>query len=318
MSSAPRGRHVAGRHAAPKKARVAKKRVGALFGVAGVGTVTMAGGSSLAISGTNHTIVAQPTPSLDATQPILIAAAVDRAERASRSDNRTTLDDTQDINQASAANDPLIDPTVVIDTTPTVTTEQRRSLLAVAGTTEEFKNVVDTAQQQATDQATQLAAAQEAMIAAQAKAEQDAANAIKAAEEAKLIGVRMAPIKSNYQLSARFGQRGWLWSKGWHTGLDFRVRIGTPVSAAANGTVILAEREGAYGLRIEVEHANGFVTTYNHLSQIDVKVGDRVAAGDTMGKSGNTGNTTGPHLHLEVLKDGEMRNPATWLWGEDK
>lgn len=318
MSSAPRGRHVAGRHAAPKKARVAKKRAGALFSVAGVGTVTMAGGSSLAISQTNQVVIAEPTPSLDATQPIVIAAAAERAERASRADNRTSLTDVQDISQASATNDPLVDPTVVIDTTPTVTTEQRRSLLAVAGTTEELQSVVDTAQEQATNQATALAAQQAAMIAAQAQAEQDAANAIKAAEEAKLIGVRVTPIKSTYQLSARFGQRGYLWSKGWHTGLDFRVHIGTPVSAAANGKIIKAEREGAYGLRIEIEHANGFVTTYNHLSAIEVNVGDRVAAGDRIGKAGNTGHTTGPHLHLEVLKDGELRNPATWLWGEDK
>lgn len=318
LSSAPRGRHVAGRHAAPKKARVAKKRAGALFGVAGVGTVTLTGGSSLAIGGTNHTIIAEPTPSIDATAPLVIASAADRAARASRSDNRTTLSDTEAISEASATNDPTVDPTVVIDTTPTVTTEQRRALLSVAGTTEELQTVVDQAQQQETEQATQMAAQQQAMIAAQAQAEQDAANAIKAAEEAKLVGVREAPIKSNYQLSARFGQRGYLWSKGWHTGLDFRVHIGTPVSAAANGLVISAERAGAYGNRIEIQHADGFVTTYNHLSEIDVKVGQRVAAGDFIGKSGNTGHTTGPHLHLEVLKDGELRNPATWLWGEDK
>ena len=199
-----------------------------------------------------------------------------------------------------------------------MTTEQRRSLLAVAGTNDELQSVVDQAQQQETEQAVQLAAQQQAAIAAAAQAEQDAANAIKMAEEAKLVGVRVAPIKTTYQLSARYGQRGYLWSKGWHTGLDFRVHIGTPVYAAANGTVIKAERMGAYGNRIEVQHADGFVTAYNHLSEIDIQVGDRVAAGDFIGKSGNTGHTTGPHLHLEVTKDGEFRNPSTWLWGEDK
>lgn len=317
MSSAPRGRHVAGRHAAPKKARVAKKRAGALFGVAGVGTVTMAGGSSLAISGEHKTIVATPDASLDLTQPLALSAALERAERASRSDNRTTISDTEAISEASAANDPSQDPTIVVDTSPTVTSEQRRALLAVAGTNSDLKIVVDQAQQQETEQALQVASQQAAMIAAQAQAEQDAANAIKAAEEARLIGVREAPIKSTYQLSARFGQRGYLWSKGWHTGLDFRVHIGTSVSACANGTVIFAERSGPYGNRIEIQHADGFVTTYNHLSEIDVNVGDRIAAGDFIGKSGNTGHTTGPHLHLEVLKDGEFRNPATWLWGDN-
>ena len=318
MSSAPRGRHVAGRHAAPKKARVAKKRAGALFGVAGVGTVTLTGGSSLALTGTNHTIIAEPTPSIDATQPIVIAAAVDRAERASRSDNRTTLSDTNAISEASAANDPTIDPTATIDTTPTITVEQRRSLLSVAGTTDELNSVVDEATQQATDFATAQVAQQQAFIAAQAQAEQDAANAIKEAEIAKLVGVREAPIKDAYRLSARFGQRGWLWSKGWHTGLDFVVHIGTPVYAAANGNVTFAERAGAYGNRIEITHAGGYVSAYNHLSEIDVKVGDKIAAGNLIGKSGNTGHTTGPHLHLEVMKDGTLVNPSTWLWGENK
>jgi murein DD-endopeptidase MepM/ murein hydrolase activator NlpD len=115
-------------------------------------------------------------------------------------------------------------------------------------------------------------------------------------------------------LSARYGQRGGIWSAGWHTGLDFRVKSGTPVVAAANGTVIASGWGGAYGYRIEVDHGNGYVTAYNHLSKIEITDG-KVAAGQEIGKSGSSGNTTGPHLHFEVTKDGEFMNPSSWLWG---
>jgi hypothetical protein len=85
--------------------------------------------------------------------------------------------------------------------------------------------------------------------------------------------------------------------------------------AAANGTVINAGWGGAYGYRIEIDHGNGYVTTYNHLSRIDVTSG-KVIAGQEIGKSGTTGNTTGPHLHFEVMKDGLFENPTDWLWGK--
>jgi murein DD-endopeptidase MepM/ murein hydrolase activator NlpD len=96
--------------------------------------------------------------------------------------------------------------------------------------------------------------------------------------------------------------------------LDFRVKTGTPVVAAANGTIISAGWEGSYGYRIQIDHGSGYITTYNHLSKIGYSSGE-VAAGQEIGKSGSTGNTTGPHLHFEVTKDGEFINPSKWLWG---
>ena len=109
-------------------------------------------------------------------------------------------------------------------------------------------------------------------------------------------------------------QRGRIWSGGVHTGLDFRVPPGTRVYAAASGTIIEAGYEGSYGYRIVIDHGDGYLTTYNHLSKI-FETGGFVNAGTNIGLSGTTGNTTGPHLHLEVMKDGQFVNPAGWLWG---
>lgn len=296
------------------------KQVGAVFGIASVGTAALTGASSVA-----HPTSAKPVTLADPveinpkspTSTIYLAASA-RAQAASRSENRTSLTDTKNINAASSEANPADDPNAVIDTTPTVDTAQRRALAAVAPTNDGLAVVVDEAQQQADDQAQQLIDQQKAQEAAAAKAAADAQAIARAAEEARLVGVKEAPIHGNYHLTARFGQRGGLWSKGWHTGLDFQVRVGTPVYAAATGKVISAGWGGAYGNRIEIQHGDGIVTTYNHLSHIDVKEGDSVLPGDLIAKSGSTGNTTGPHLHFEVLKNDQFENPASWLWGNSR
>ena len=277
----------------------------------------MTGASSVAHSSSAKPIVLADPVELSPqspNSPVYIAANT-RAQAASRSENRTTLADTENINAASSAANPADDPKAVIDTTPTVDTNQRRALAAVAPSNDGLADVVDQAQEQAQTQAEKLVAQQKAEEAAAAKVQEDAAAAIRAAEEARLIGVKSVPIKANYQLSARFGQRGSLWSKGWHTGLDFRVPPGTNVYAAATGTIISAGWAGPYGNRIEIQHADGVVTAYNHLSRIEKKVGDDVLPGELIAESGNTGHTTGPHLHFEVTKNGVLVNPATWLWG---
>ena len=279
----------------------------------------MTGASSVAHSSSAKPIVLADPVELSPqspNSPIYIAANA-RAQAASRSENRTTLADTENINAASSAANPADDPNAVIDTTPTVDTNQRRALAAVAPTNDGLASVVDQAQQQAQTQAEKLVAQQKAQEAAAAQAQQDAVALARAAEEARLIGVKAVPIKANYHLTARFGQRGSIWSKGWHTGLDFQVPVGTSVYACAGGKVISAGWGGAYGNRIEIQHADGVVTAYNHLSQIDIKVGETVLPGEFIAKSGNTGNTTGPHLHLEVTKDGAFENPAAWLWANN-
>lgn len=98
-----------------------------------------------------------------------------------------------------------------------------------------------------------------------------------------------------------------------HTGLDFPAPTGTPIHAAAGGRVIEAEHNGAYGLALEIDHGNGLVTRYGHTSQIQVKPGDVVRRGQQVALVGNTGRSTGPHLHFEVLLSGVPQDPAKFL-----
>jgi len=98
-----------------------------------------------------------------------------------------------------------------------------------------------------------------------------------------------------------------------HSGMDFKAKRGTPVKASGDGKVIKAGRNGGYGRVVEIEHANGYVTRYAHLSRISVKVGQRVTRGQTVGKVGSTGRSTGPHLHYEVRKSDKARNPSKFI-----
>jgi len=98
-----------------------------------------------------------------------------------------------------------------------------------------------------------------------------------------------------------------------HTGLDFPSPVGTPIRAAAAGVVRSAEMDGAYGLSLEVDHGNGLVTRYAHTSKVLVKPGELVRRGQTVAAVGNSGRSTGSHLHFEVLLGGVPQNPARFL-----
>lgn len=102
-----------------------------------------------------------------------------------------------------------------------------------------------------------------------------------------------------------------------HTGLDFPAEPGTPIHAAAGGVVVAAERDAAYGLAVQVDHGNGLVTRYAHTSKVLVQVGDLVRRGQPIAEVGNTGRSTGAHLHFEVLLDGAPQNPARFLAAGD-
>ncbi len=158
---------------------------------------------------------------------------------------------------------------------------------------------------------TELTSAQQAE---QAAAAQHAADKERAAVYSEsLAESRAVPVDGDYELTAHFGDSGGNWSSGYHTGLDFAAPAGTDVVAAADGEVVSAGWEGAYGYQVVIEHEDGYQTTYSHLSTIRVDVGDEVDAGDHIGDVGNTGNTTGSHLHFEVLKDGKYIDPEYWL-----
>ncbi|MBE5944878.1 MAG: hypothetical protein E7258_08170 [Lachnospiraceae bacterium] len=114
---------------------------------------------------------------------------------------------------------------------------------------------------------------------------------------------------TNYVISSGFGPR---WGTS-HNGVDLAVDMGTPVAASKDGIVTQAGWNGGYGISVYVEHENGVVTRYAHLSELNVEVGQQVSQGDIIAYSGNTGRSTGPHLHFEIRIDGQVVNPLDYV-----
>ena len=98
-----------------------------------------------------------------------------------------------------------------------------------------------------------------------------------------------------------------------HAGIDIGKPIGSAVKASAAGTVTRAGNAGDYGILVEINHGNGWVTRYAHNSSVKVKVGQKVSKGQTIALSGNTGRSTGPHVHFEIRYNGSAKNPMTYL-----
>ena len=111
-------------------------------------------------------------------------------------------------------------------------------------------------------------------------------------------------------ITSRFGRR----SSGTHTGLDIATSTGTPIKAASSGTVIYAGYKGSYGNLVIIAHTNSVQTYYAHCSKIYVSVGETVGQGQTIAAVGSTGNSTGPHLHLEIRENGVAKNPQNYLY----
>lgn len=116
------------------------------------------------------------------------------------------------------------------------------------------------------------------------------------------------PLSSN-KITSPYGTR----SRGFHSGIDLAAKTGTSVYAAAGGTVELASWYYGYGNCIVINHGNGVKTRYAHLSAYKVSVGATVSRGQLIALSGNTGNSTGPHLHFEVIVNGVTKNPVNYL-----
>ncbi|MFF3286829.1 peptidoglycan DD-metalloendopeptidase family protein [Streptomyces sp. NPDC003023] len=100
--------------------------------------------------------------------------------------------------------------------------------------------------------------------------------------------------------STAYRKTGSSWSSGYHTGVDFAVPTGTSVKAVASGKVVSAGWAGAYGYEVVIRHRDGRYSQYAHLSALNVRAGQQVAAGQRIARSGSTGNSTGPHLHFEI------------------
>ena len=114
-------------------------------------------------------------------------------------------------------------------------------------------------------------------------------------------------------ITSRFGSRSSIRSSA-HTGLDISAPTGTAIKAAASGTVSFAGRKGSYGNMLVISHGNGVQTYYAHCSKLYASVGQSVSQGETIAAVGSTGNSTGPHLHLEVRVNGVAYNPQNYVY----
>ncbi len=162
--------------------------------------------------------------------------------------------------------------------------------------------------------ADKLSAAQQAL--AQTEQAVDFLSQSWQAEQHKLALLPLSnPLSGDYGISSRFGYRSdpLTHAHALHTGLDLVASRHARVSATAPGRVVRSEPSGAYGQLVEIEHASHYITRYAHLDRRDVAVGDVVQRGQAVGMLGNTGRSTGPHLHYEILYKNQAVNPETPL-----
>ncbi len=117
------------------------------------------------------------------------------------------------------------------------------------------------------------------------------------------------PLKTSFRYTSGFGRR---WGR-MHEGIDMAGSLGSPVYSTGDGTVVYAGWENGYGNLIRIKHDFGLETRYGHLSKIGVSVGQKISRGDRIGDMGNTGRSTGPHLHYEVRTNGKATNPMTFI-----
>ncbi len=123
------------------------------------------------------------------------------------------------------------------------------------------------------------------------------------------------PVKDSFRWTSGFGYRRDPKGAGtrMHEGTDMAGAYGTPVYATADGVVVHAGWDSGYGRLVRIQHAFGLETRYAHLSQVRVEVGQRVSRGDRIGDMGNSGRSTGTHLHYEVRINGTPVNPMTFI-----
>ena len=125
---------------------------------------------------------------------------------------------------------------------------------------------------------------------------------------------------NTYRITSNFGDRPDPFERNtrFHRGLDLAAPLNSKVVATANGTVIYAGNRGGYGNYVKIKHDNSITTEYAHLKNIAVKVGDSIKRGDVLGLQGNTGRSTGTHLHYEIRVDDEIKDPRNFINAGDK
>ena len=130
---------------------------------------------------------------------------------------------------------------------------------------------------------------------------------------ATVNNIKLSVLPVTGRITSRFGERSSL-RRSTHTGLDIACTTGTDIKVVSNGTVTFSGKKGSYGNLIIVDHGNGVETWYGHCSKLYATVGQKVEAGDIIAAVGSTGNSTGPHLHLEIRIDGTAINPQNYLY----
>ena len=122
------------------------------------------------------------------------------------------------------------------------------------------------------------------------------------------------PVRGS--VNSEFGRRAspWTQSVEFHSGLDIKAQTGTPVHAPAAGTVVVAGPAHEYGTAVMLDHGQDIKTLYGHLSKVSVRPGQKVERGTLLAFSGNTGRSSGPHLHYEIFVKGQPVNPRAYLW----
>ncbi|MER7838570.1 M23 family metallopeptidase [Streptomyces sp. NPDC096040] len=296
---------VRGRH------RVAKQRGGGLARsstVLGVGVIAAVGAGGMASANTGKPPVSISLPDLPSSVGTLLGEdGGHKATQTALSSVTTTAATDADSSSSSDAGEAL-----------------RSRIIAQA---EQQQTQIDVKAS-----AKAVAAADKAVSDAEAKAEKaaaakaaDAKDKAEAAEKQKTEQQRLAELAKQYTLpvvsytiTGTFGQAGSMWASGYHTGLDFAAPTGTLIKAVHSGTVTEAGWAGSYGYRTIITLDDGTELWFCHQSSIGVKVGQKVATGDVIGRVGATGNVTGPHLHLEVHPNGQATaiDPMTWLRGK--
>ena len=116
-------------------------------------------------------------------------------------------------------------------------------------------------------------------------------------------------------MSSRYGYRTdpFNGSRAWHDGVDFAGKDGSDIIAVAAGVVTFADVKSGYGLMLDINHGNGYVTRYGHTKTLEVAVGEVIKKGQTIAKMGSSGRSTGPHVHFEVLLDGRPQDPSKFI-----
>ena len=114
------------------------------------------------------------------------------------------------------------------------------------------------------------------------------------------------------RIGSTFGYRSFPW-RGFHSGIDIDAPYGSPIKAAADGIVVHSSWKNGYGNAVIIDHGYGVQTLYGHISSFVVSLGQRVKKGQLIAKIGTTGNTTGPHVHYEVIKNGTAVNPFPYM-----